>query len=128
MKIACRSGNEYDLKVKFTKYQELQKAVRVANRNQSKHGRVLQRVQKGEEVPEAEIQAAETVVFELMDGLEDLVIPWLRDALNAQNPPINLDEIDEPEDVDDMVKRLLGVAGADGENPLAASPASIPTG
>jgi len=123
MKIVCRSGNEYDLKMPFLKYQELQKAVRTKTKGTQKHARVLQ---KGEAADEAALELAENVLTELQDELEDLVLPYVSEALKTGG--VDMDAIDEPEDVADMVARLLGQAPPGAPNPLAGSPDSTPPG
>ena len=122
MKIVCRSGNEYDLKMKFKRYQELQKAVRGKVKGTQKHARVLQK----EDATETELELAESIIGDLQDELEELVIPFVTEAL--QNAGVDIDEIDEPEDVAEMVARLLGQAPQGAANPLAALPDATPTG
>jgi hypothetical protein len=132
MKIECRSGNEYDLKMKFSRYQELQKAVRDKSRGFRKEARLVQRAQEaekantGEVFDEAALEAAEAVVLTLQDEMEEVVLPFVKEALANAN--IVMDDIDEPEDVADMVQRLLGSAPQGAPNPLAVSPDSTPTG
>ncbi len=123
MKIVCRSGNEYNLKMKFRQYQALQKAVRGKTKGSQKHARVLQ---KPEEASETQIELAEEVIFGLQDELEDIVLPFLSEALKTSG--YDIDEIDEPEDVADMVNRLLGQETPGAPNPLAATPDSSPSG